>query len=281
MLTTLAVLLSLLPLLQSTPPAELRTIVVSVSDEKGQPVQGLTVEEVALLENGVARDVAELKPEDRPLTLALLVDSSEAVGSSYRLNVVDAALRFLSWLPSGTRYTLWTTGDRPTKLVELTDDRAAASKALKRTYPTGGNTMLDALVEASQDLRKQEGVRTAVVAVSGSGIEFSNRTRERVVDEAQGGGTVFMVVQFEEEKGPIESRQNYDYVSATLTKKTGGLREFVLSAMGIETALRKVATDLTSQYRLRYATLSELKERKLELQVARPGVRARVVGAQH
>jgi VWFA-related protein len=278
MLSTLAVLLSVLPLQEAPPAPEMRTIVVSVSDEKGQPIRGLTLEEVALIENGVARDVSELTPDERPLTLALLVDSSEPVGTSYRLNVVEAVLRFVASLPQGTRYTLWTTGDRPTKIVELTDDRGAAAKALKRTYPIGGNTMLDALVEAARDLRTEEGARTAVVAVSGAGIEFSNRSRDRVVEEAQGAGATFLIVQFEEEKGPIESRQNYDYVFSTLAKKTGGLREFVLSAMGIEPALRKVATELTSHYRLRYVTLPEIKERKLELQVARPGARARVVG---
>jgi len=261
--------------------AELRTIGVAISDDKGRPIPGLTLQEVALLENGVARDVAELTPDDRPLTLAVLVDSSEAVGSAYRLNVVEAVLRFLASLPPGTRYTVWTTGDRPTKVVELTDERGAAAKALKRTYPTGGSTMLDALVEAARELRQQEGQRTAVVAVAGSGIEFSNRPRERVVDEARGGGTRFMAVQFEEAAGPLESRQNYDYVFSELARKTGGLREIVLSSMGIESALKKVASDLTAQYRLRYATLPELKERKLEVQVARPGARVRVVETPH
>lgn len=260
-------------------PAELRTIVVSISDDKGRPIQGLTVDEVALLENGVARDVAELTLDARPLTLALLVDSSEAVGSAYRLNVVEAVLRFLGSLPPGTQYTVWTTGDRPTKILELTDARGAAATPLKRTYPTGGSTMLDALVEAARDLRKQEGQRSAVVAVAGSGIEFSNRSRERIVEEAQGAGTVFSVVQFEEGDAPLESRQNYDYVFSALTRKTGGLREVVLSSMGIEVALKKVATDLAAQYRLRYATLPEIKERKLEVQVARQGARVRVVGA--
>lgn len=279
MVTVLAVALATLPLQDASPAPEMRTVVVSVCDEKGQPIRGLTIEEVALLENGVARDVAELKPDDSPLTLAVLVDSSEAVGSAYRLSVVEAVLRFLALLPSGTRFTVWTTGDRPTKLVELGDDRAAAAKALKRTYPTGGSTMLDALVEAARDLRVQEGTRAAVVAVSGYGIEFSSRSRDRVVDEARGAGTVFHSVQFEEEQGPLDSRQNYDYVFSSLAQQTGGLREFVLSAMGIEPALRKIAADLSSRYRLRYVTLPDLKDRKLELQVARHGARARVVGS--
>jgi hypothetical protein len=263
----------------AAPGAELRTISVAVTDAKGQPLSGLTVSEVALLENGVAREIAAFEPDERPLTLAVLVDNSEPVSAAYKLNIVDAVLRFLGWLPSGTRYTLWTTGDRPEKIVELTADRGAATQALKRTHTRGGNTLLDALVEASRDLRKQEGARSAVVAVTGSGIEFSNRPRESVVEESLGGGTLFMAVQFEVEDSRLESRHNYDYVLGKLASKSGGRRETVLTAMAVESALRKLAGDISSQYRLSYASLPELKKRKLELQVARPGARTRVVEA--
>jgi hypothetical protein len=265
----------------AAPAAELRTVRVSVTDGKGQPLTGLTLTDLALLENGVARDLASVEPDERPVTVAILVDNSEAVGSGYRLNVVDGVLRFLGWLPSGSRFALWSTGDRPTRILELTDDKVAASKALKRTYPIGGNTMLDALVEASRELRKQEeGARNVVVAVTSYGIEFSNRPRERVVDESLGGGTQFAAVQFEPEGGVAENRFDYDYVFEKLTKGSGGAREIVMSAMGVEPALRKLAADFAGQYRLRYATLPELKERKLEVQVARPGARVRVAEAE-
>ena len=39
--------------------------------------------------------------------------------------------------------------------------------------------MLDALVEASAELKKKEAERTAVVAVSAIGVEFSSRNRSR------------------------------------------------------------------------------------------------------
>ena len=41
--------------------AEVRAVAVTVTDEKGNPVEGLLPEEVALLENGVARVVTSLE----------------------------------------------------------------------------------------------------------------------------------------------------------------------------------------------------------------------------
>ena len=94
--------------------------------------------------------------------MAILVDTSAAVSSAYRLNVVDAVVGLVARLPEGTRYAVWTTGDRPTKVVDYTDDRGAAGAALRRVAPQGGNYTLDALAEASADLEKlaREGDRT-------------------------------------------------------------------------------------------------------------------------
>jgi VWFA-related protein len=257
-------------------PAEIRSVTVSVTDEDGAPVEGLETQEVAVLENGVARDLVSVEADRRPLTVLLLVDSSEAISSSYRLNVVDAVLGFLSKLPLGTRYALWSTGDRPTKLVDFTDDRSLAPRALRRVFPQGGNTLLDALVEASRELKSQEGQRTAVVVVTATGIEFSSRDRRAVVQQAWGNADVFMAVMIREGDAPVESLRDYEYALGELTRRTGGIYETPLTAMAAASALQKVAADLRGQYRLRYATLPEIKDRKLEVRVARPGVEVRV-----
>lgn len=268
-------------------PAEVRTVIVSVTDSKGAPVEGLAEEEVALLENGVARDLTRFEHETRPLMLAIVVDSSVGVGASFRLSLADAVASFLARLPAGTRYSLWTTGDRPEKIVDLTDDAQAAGKALRRVFPRGGNTLFDALVEASRDLKGQEQTRTAVVAVTGVGIGFTSYERRQVVEEVGRNAMTFMGVQFDEgrEVPPTRrardagelAREDYDYVLGNLAERTGGLREAPLSSMGVASALQKIAADLKGRYRLSYATLRGIKDRKIGVQVARPGARARVV----
>lgn len=277
--------LTLLLLLQTAPPpaaegTEVRSVSVVVTDEKGAPLEGLVPQEVALLENGLARDIVSLQLDRRPLTMAVLVDTSEAVSSFYRLNLVDAVSGFLSRLPEGTKYALWTTGDRPTKTLDYTDDPAAGGKALKRVAPQGGNTVLDALVEASADLKKQEGQRTAIVALSAVGIEFSSRDRFQVVDTVPKNVDLFLGLQIGEGDVGAENRALYDYVFSELARRTGGLDELVLSSLGVDQGLRKLSAFLRGQYRLSYATLTGLKNRKIEIKVARPGVKVRVGASQ-
>jgi VWFA-related protein len=264
--------------------AETRTISFSVVDDKEQPVRTLGPEDVAVQENGVARPLVRLDLDPRPLTIAVLLDSSVTMATHYRLYLVDAVLQFLLRLPEGTRYAVWTTGDRPSKVYDWGDNRAAAAKALRRVMPQGGNTLLDALVEASRDLKDREDARSAIVVVTGMGIGFTGYDRRQVVDEVQKHPITVLSVAVDEDRSTPRMDSNddhvtgvdYDYVLSTLAKRSGGVRETVLSAMGIEQALKGIAAQLTSRYRLTYASAAPARDPKVEVTVALPGVKVRM-----
>jgi hypothetical protein len=262
---------------QAQKPAEIRTLSVAVTSAKGVPVTSLAVEELAVVENGVTREITRVERDARPLDVAILVDTSAAAGSSYRLVLVDSVLHLIDKLPAGSRFTLWATGDRPTKLVDVGSDRVAAQKALQRMSPAGGSTVLDAIVEAAKDLKKNEGERRAMVVVSAAGVEFSGRDRYQVVDAVAKDLDIFSAVLFEE--GTSEAPEvllSYEFVFGELAKRTGGLFERPLTAMAVEGVMQAIGVDLQSHMRISYATLPEIKDRKVEIKVARPGVKVRV-----
>jgi VWFA-related protein len=259
----------------TAPGTEIRALTVSFLDEKGAPVLDLAPTDVALVENGVARDVVSFKVDRRPLSVAVLLDSSEAIGASFRLSLVEPVVSFVTRLPEGTRYALWTTGDRPTRVLDFTEDPSLASEALKRVVPQGGNRMLDALPEAARDLerRAREGSRTVVVAVSGLGPELSDLDRIQVAEAAGKAAELFLIVRIEEGEADFDTRTRISYVFDQLVEQSGGRQEVVLSPMAVDGALRRLSAVLRGGYRLSYATATDLKRRKLELRVARPGTK--------
>jgi VWFA-related protein len=266
-----------------TADAETRTITFSVVDDKEQPVRTLGPEEVAVQENGVARRLVRLELDEKPLAMAVLLDTSVTMAPHYRLYLVDAVLQFLLRLPEGTRYALWTTGDRPSKVYDWGDNRGAAAKALRRVIPQGGNTLLDALVEASRDLKDREDARSAIVVVTGMGIGFAGYDRRQVVDEVRKHPITVLAVAVDEDRSTpamgssdYTTGVDYDYVLSTLAQRSGGVRETVLSAMGIEQALKGIAAQLTSRYRLTYASAAPARDAKVEVTVALPGVKVRM-----
>ena len=273
-------------LVQAAPPAletETRTIAFSVVDDKDEAVRTLAADDVAVQENGVARPLRRLELDPRPLAIAVILDTSVTMAPHYRLYLVDAVLQFLLRLPEGTRYAVWTTGDRPTKVFDWGNNRAAAAKALRRVAPQGGNTLLDALVEASRDMKSREDARTAMVVVTGMGVGFAGYDRRQVVDELQKLPVAVLAVEVDEDRtlpsmgaSDQTSGMDYDYVLSTLAKSSGGVRETVLAPMGIERALKGIAAQLTSQYRLTYAGTAAARPPKVEVTVAFPGVKVRM-----
>src|SRR5262249_1991650 len=102
------------------------------------------------------------------------------------------------------------------------------------------------------------------------------RARRGGGEEAKKRGAVFMGIQFEAGPTSFEDRQSYEFVLDNLAKDTGGLYQTLLSPMGVDSALQKVAADLGSQYRVSFASLPEAKTGKIEVKVARPGLKVRV-----
>ncbi len=146
--------------------------------------------DVALVENGVPREIASFERDARPLTVAVLVDSSAAVSSAYRLNVVEAVVR--SRVASAGGHALHDLDhgrppDQARGLHGRPRRRRGRAETRARTAATRCSTRSWRPRATSQ--ARREGDRTAVVAVTGLGPEFSHRDRERAVEEAEGGAT--------------------------------------------------------------------------------------------
>jgi hypothetical protein len=145
--------------------------------------------------------------------------------------------------------------------------------------PIGGNTILDAVVEAADDLKKLEGERKVVVFISAEGPGFSSDNREGVVDRVMKTGVevagVLVAETGESAGGGDVTSVDYNYVFSQLTEKTAGRFERPVTVMGTGAALRRVAADLGSTYRFAFHSPGN-RRFKLALQVARPAVKIRM-----
>jgi len=256
----------------------------AVTDAKGQPVRDLAHSDVALVNDGAALTVDAFERDERPMRIILLVDSSQPFSTAYRIQFVDAAKSFVASMPETARISVWTTGERPTRIIEDLDlSQSGATRELeeklRRVAPSGGNTVLDAVAEAAQFLSKGEGARQVVVFLSGEGAGFVNDTRNGIVDRVRKTRVEVTGVLIGEAgdgaSGGEVSGEDYDYVLGNLTRDGAGLYERPLSTMGAVSALRRVATDLLSTYRLSFHFPASRRFR-LKLQVARPDVKIRL-----
>jgi len=114
------------------------------------------------------------------------------------------------------------------------------------------------------------GDRASVVTLTITGPELSYRDRYRAAEEAERSGALFLTAQVDSAGADFEGRTNLGYVLDRVADSSGGRHEIVLSAMGADTAMRRLSSALRSAYRITYASVPDLKKRKLELSIARP-----------
>ncbi len=281
--------MGMLALLGTTPQAQ-RTVAVVAENAKHEVVTDLAPTDLAVVEDGVARTVTSVKKDDRPLTLAVVLDTSAVFETSFRQDMLEPLILFLAGLPAGTQFAVWTTGDRPTKLVDYTDDAAAAAPVLRRVFPQGGSTLFDTIDDALESLSDREGGRSEMVIVTGNGVEFSSQTRPlaardpdmvrntRVEAILVDLGALARVSNPQERLTPTERLAEYERTLSGLAERSGGFYNRILSTMGVASALKGVTERLRGALLLTYASDSQVRRPKLEVKVARPGIRV-LVGA--
>jgi VWFA-related protein len=254
-------------------------VYVSVADGKGNPAAGLTAQDFRVREDGVAREVLTVAPATEPLTVALLVDDTQAAMPALPMmrEAIDA---FLTALGGKADIALVTFGDRPTIAVDYTTDQKKLHDGAHRIFPrsNAGGVLMDAIVEVSKGLQKREAKRPVIVVLMMDGsIEFSNRNYQNVLDDINQAGAVLHVVSLgtPSSNGSDEVR-NRNQLIAAATERTGGRREQVLPLTGATPKMQQVADDLLHQYVLTYARPATLiPPDKIEVSVTKPGLTAR------
>lgn len=254
-----------------TPPAD-RPLVASfvVTDKKGHPVEDLKVEEVVVSENGASRPIEQFELDRRPLTVALVVDSSGVMGSSFRSDVVPAVVGFLKKLPAESRFAVWTTTDRPKLLVPESTDVAAAETSLQGVPALGNNAAVETIVEASQQLARLEGRRTAVVVVTSATMGDISADVQALVPKISFRPS-FLVAE-------LITGQQDPRLQDTLklvTARTAGFHERLYSTMAVPTQLGRMLEHLAGQYRVAYRPAGDPRSAKLEIKVTRKDTRSK------
>jgi Ca-activated chloride channel family protein len=255
------------------------TAYVSVVDGKGDPVTGLSAEDFRVREDGVAREVLKVGPATEPLTVALLVDDSQASQRATQM-IREAVNDFITALSGKADISIVTFGERPTIAVDYTSDQKKLHDGANRIFPRAGAGayLMEAIIEVSRGLQKREATRPviAVLAIDDE-TEFSNQHYDQVLNALNKGGAVLHVIAL----GPPgtaagDERRNREQTIALGTERTGGRRDNVLAFTAAALKMTQLASELLQQYEVSYARPETLiPPEKIDITVTRPGLTAR------
>lgn len=260
-----------------------RSVTLSVYTKKAVPVEDLKPEEIVLSEGGRKRSVLGVERDNRPLDVALVIDSSAALAAAYRSDLVPAVIDFWKALPAGSGIAVWSTA--PAKVAEFGADLAATDSKLRMIAAAGGNYGFDSMIEGCKALGARGAPRRALVYVGGGGLQTS-RTGTSALMEAIGQvrATPMVVLVLPSGRdgalgGGPTSGAAYAWDVQGYFGRMGqayfGSYVEALSTLAVAERLRQVAADLGGQYQVRYESEADPGD-KLKVEVKRKDVRVRV-----
>src|SRR5262245_16391069 len=188
-----------------------RSLFVSAVDNNGEPVTGLGADAFVVREDGVRREVIRVARATEPIDVAILIDNSQAATEEITF-FREALSKFVAKMAPGNHVALIALAERPTILVDYTDDTKRLSDAVGRIFPMSGSGMtpLDALFESSKGLEKGETPRAVMVPILTDGVEFSNHYHRDVVNALRRARTALHMVtigQFPHSEEPEGTRE--------------------------------------------------------------------------
>jgi VWFA-related protein len=259
--------------------SRIRSVYVSVLDGSGKPVQGLTAADFVVREDGTAREVLKAGPATDPIAIAITIDDSQASTRVVQF-VRDALKSFVKKLDGKAVIALSTFGERPTPLVEYTDNAQQLEKGITRLFARSGAGayLLEALSELSRGIQRREEPRKAIVVLTvEAGVEFSTLYHKPVLDAIRrSGATLHVFAIGTPSPSDTDEARNRNIVIADGTELTGGRRDQVLAESGLTDRLNQFADELINQYVVSYSRPETLiPPEKIDVSVSKPGLTVR------
>ncbi len=231
-----------------------KSVYVTVIDNASKPVAGLVAADFGIREDNVIREVTAVKPATEPLSVVLLVDTTDAVKESVRDIRTGAAsfARDLLTASPESAIQLSEFQGAATVRVKFTQKLPDLEKAITRLFPQPetASVLLEALVDASKDLGKRPSPRRAIVSVNMEPTgEQSQLQPKDVANEVMKSGATLWAISIQSGTNRNMTR---DQVLSGVAVNTGGMRQNIITSTSLEPWLKTVASCLTTQYVVTY-----------------------------
>lgn len=223
---------------------------INVTDREERPVIDLDREDFKLYEADSEQKIIDFYLEDRPIQLAIVLDSSGSMIDKIE-EVHEAASSFVDTLRPEDSALIIDFDENVFLIQDLTSDHDELKSSLSSTTPLGATAMYDALHASYRKLEGLEG-RKAIVLLTDGEDNTSQFSYKRVLDEAKANRTLIYTIGIGGGTGAPRKG-----VLKEFAEVTGGRAFFVKKASDLGEVYRKIAEELRTQFYMTYATDNE------------------------
>lgn len=273
-----------------TASVDVVNVTVTVSDEQGRAVTGLTRDDFLVLEDGRAQDISYFANERVPVSLGLAVDTSGSMEGEKLWAAREALDRFLfDLLGPEDEVFLYRIADAPDLMERWTRDRRSISRALRRVEADGGTALHDTVALAAPLAQTGAHRKKALLIISDGNDTNSETPPTQVRQIVRRTEVIVYAIGIDGRAGddgavprprwprqpptvppfPVPGRQAALDLAAlqAITDDTGGRTEVVRGPRDLAPATARIAAELNQQYSLGYVTESPKDGRWHDIEV--------------
>jgi Ca-activated chloride channel family protein len=251
-------------------------VFVTVTDEHGAPVGGLTKDNFVLKEDDRDQTIKIFDKESAlPLSIALAIDTSLSTRQDLPLEQASAkrfAHEIVRPIDALSVYAFSETVREATS--GYTSDLKRIDANIDHIRPGAATALYDAIYLASRELDRRKG-RKVLVLITDGGDTVSNVSYKealRAAEEAEALVYSIIVVPIESSAG---RETGGEHALIQLSEDTGGKYYYATSIAQLDYAFRKISDELRTQYLLAYypsqhTSFSEFRRIEVKVVAAAP-----------
>jgi Ca-activated chloride channel family protein len=231
---------------------------VTVINEHGRAVRGLTLDSFTVMEDGKPQKIAQFASDPVPLSLLVAVDASESMRGRRFDFAREAVLQLVNRLGPDDEVGVFGFNDRAFNIQTWTRSRDSVAQALQQVKPTGYTALYGAVsigLDAFQTARHR---RQAMIVISdgddrlpgdvirSGDFKPAHRRALPVLERAVHSEALIYAVGVD---APTDGPYAVDPVALRkLTDPTGGMTQVVSSDRAVVGAAERIGDELRQQY---------------------------------
>lgn len=257
---------------------DLVNILCSVIDKNTNSfITNLSRNDFSIYEDNKKQEIKNFARETNiPLTLAMLIDTSESVAPKLRFEQDAATIFFQSVLQKNDRALLLEFDTGVALMQDFTGDPNKLATQIAKLRAAGGTSLYDAIYAICDEKLIRETGRKAIIILSDGEDRNSNASfREAMEMVLRAEATIFAIsVSKGGYFGVGDNSREGDAILKDMARETGGKVFFPFKIDDLDDAFRKINQELRSQYSLGYYSTNAQRDgkyRKLEIKVQDKG----------
>jgi Ca-activated chloride channel family protein len=229
---------------------DLVSLTVTVTDERGRFVSGLSKDDFEVFEDQVKQEISHFSDTDAPLSVAVIFDLSGSMSEKKMERAREALKRFIQTSHEQDEYSLVGFNEQPQLLLDRACDGDALLQRLRGMRASGRTALYDAVALGLERVSKGFYPKRALVVISDGEDNRSRVTFDHLRRMLRESDAIIYAVGIGGYELP---RQMGEANLKQLAEASGGRAFFPKGEEKMDEAFEQIALELRSQYSIGYA----------------------------